>query len=169
MDKFLEKGLKGTRVKLAGAMAADGISKYVTFFNDKEFIKAQSAAAHQQMRELKPEEIEPLGLLHAFVELHAMGKIPASKMNRRYRDQRAHLVIVIGGKAVQPVAKGMIRQSDQSAGSAILGLAEGKITLQFSFDVKPSDLHSPVNVVLIDGDGNRHELTATLDGALDVD
>jgi len=34
IDKFLEKGLKGKRVKLAGAMAKDGISKYATFFND---------------------------------------------------------------------------------------------------------------------------------------
>ena len=34
IDQFLERGLKGKRVKLAGAMAKDGISKYATFFND---------------------------------------------------------------------------------------------------------------------------------------
>src|SRR5258708_39709218 len=39
-DKFLDKGLKGVRVKLASAMAMDGISKYATFFNDWNFIAA---------------------------------------------------------------------------------------------------------------------------------
>src|SRR5580704_8537991 len=86
IDKFLEKGLKGTRIKLASAMATDGISKYATFFNDWQAVGAEAAAAHQQMRELKPDEVQSNGLLHAFVEVHARGAIPASKMIRRYRD-----------------------------------------------------------------------------------
>ena len=40
MDKFFEKGLKGKRVMLARAMAADGISKYATFYNDWQAVAA---------------------------------------------------------------------------------------------------------------------------------
>src|ERR1700722_10052410 len=96
VDKFLEKGLKGKRVKLASAMAVDGISKYATFFNDWQAVAAEAAAANQQMRELKGDEGQSTDLLHVFVEVHARGAIPASKMNRRYGEKRAHLVLKIG-------------------------------------------------------------------------
>src|ERR1700721_113658 len=56
VDKFLEKGLKGKRVKLASAMAMDGMSKYATFFNDWQAVAAEAAAANQQMRELKADD-----------------------------------------------------------------------------------------------------------------
>jgi carbon monoxide dehydrogenase subunit G len=169
VDKFLEKGLKGKRVRLASSMAVDGISKYATFFNDWQAVAAQSAAAHQQMRELKAEDVEANGLLHAFVEVHARGSIPASKMNRRYREQRAHLVLKIGERVIQPVAKSMIKQSDQSVGMILAGMAEGKVTLDFAFDVSPEDLQSPVEVILIDGDGNKHQQMADLNGVLTID
>jgi len=73
IDKFLDKGLKGRRVRLASAMAVDGISKYVTFFNDWQAVAAEAAAAHQRMRELNAEEVQSTGLLHAYVEVHARG------------------------------------------------------------------------------------------------
>jgi len=72
-DKFLEKGLRGVQVKLASAMAFDGISKYAIFFNDWNYIAAESAGANQQLREVKPEDFDPNGLLHAFVEVHTRG------------------------------------------------------------------------------------------------
>jgi hypothetical protein len=169
IDKFLEKGLKGKRVQLASAMAMDGISKYATFFNDWQAVAAESAAAHQQMRELKADDVQANGLLHAFVEVHARGAIPVSKMNRRYREQRAHLVLKIGEQVIQPVAKSMIKQSDQSVGMILAGVAEGKITLDFAFDVAPEDLQSPVEVILIDGDGNRHHQKADLNGILHIE
>jgi hypothetical protein len=169
IDKFLEKGLKGKRVQLASAMATDGISKYATFFNDWQAVAAESAAAHQQMRELKADDVQANGLLHAFVEVHARGAIPVSKMNRRYREQRAHLVLKIGEQVIQPVAKSMIKQSDQSVGMILAGVAEGKITLDFAFDVAPEDLQSPVEVILIDGDGNRHHQKADLNGILHIE
>jgi hypothetical protein len=168
IDRFLEKGLKGKRVKLASAMAVDGISKYATFFNDWQAIAAEAAAAHQQLRELRADDVQASGLLHAFVEVHARGAIPASKMNRRYREQRAHLVLKIGERIVQPVAKSMMKQSDQSVGMIVAGVAEGKITLDFAFDVSPEDLQSPVEVILIDGDGNKHHQTVDLSGILDI-
>jgi hypothetical protein len=43
-----------------------------------------------------------------------------------------------------------------------------KITLGFTFDVSPDDLKSPVEVILIDGDGNKHNQTVDLSGILDV-
>ncbi len=54
VDKFMLKGLEGRRVKLASAMALDGISKFATFYNDRAAIAAQAAAANQQMRQLSP-------------------------------------------------------------------------------------------------------------------
>jgi len=168
IDKFLENGLKGKRVRLASAMAVDGISKYVTFFNDWQAVAAESAAAHQQMRELKADDVQTAGLLHAFVEIHARGSIPTGKLNRRYREQRAHLVLKIGERVIQPVEKSMIKKSDQSAPMAVLGVQEGKIALDFAFDVSPDDLQAPVEVILIDGDGNKHQHTVDLKGILDI-
>ena len=169
IDKFLDNGLKGKRVKLASAMAVDGISKYATFFNDWQAVAAEAAAAHQQMRELRVDEVQSTGLLHAYVEVHARGAIPTGKLNRRYREQRAHLVLKIGGRVIQPVEKKMIKKSDQSAPMAVLGTQEGKITLDFAFDVSPDDLRTPVEVILIDGDGNRHQEKADLKGILSFD
>jgi hypothetical protein len=165
-DKFLEKGLKGVRVKLASSMAMDGISKYATFFDDWNLIAAESAAANQQMRTVKPADFEPSGMLHAFVEVHARGALPASKMNRRYLDQRAHLVIKSGDTVIQPSSKQMLKKSDQSLGMAIAGVPSGKITLQFDFEVSPEDLARKVEIILIDGDGNRHQANADLSEAL---
>jgi len=166
-DKFLENGLKGKRVKLASSMALDGISKYATFFNDWNAVAAESAAARQQLRQLQPEDVESAGLLHAFVEIHARGAIPASKLNRRYLENRAHLVLQIGDRVVQPVSKNMIKRSDQSPGMVLAGVPSGKITLDFAFDVSPENLQTPVEVILIDGDGNRHQAKADLKGILD--
>jgi hypothetical protein len=171
-----DKNLKGKRVKLASAMAADGISKYATFFNDWQAVVAQSAAANQQMRELKPADVESKGLLHVFVEIHARGAHGTGKLDRRYSDQRAHLVLKIGDRVVQPVEKSMNYRSGQSVGAFVAGAAmagigtyrSGKIALDYAFDVTPQDLQSPVEVILIDGDGHRHEHEADLAGILDT-
>jgi hypothetical protein len=168
IDKFFDKGLRGKRVQLASSMAVDGISKYVTFYNDWQAVAAESAAANQQMRELKPAEIESRGLLHAFVEIHARGQLPVSKLNRRYREQRAHMVLKIGDKVIQPLEKDMVKKSDQGTESLLLWPA-GKITLDFAFDVLPTDLQAPVEVILIDGDGHRHQHNVDLSGVLTLD
>jgi hypothetical protein len=168
VDKFLEKGLKGKRVQLASAMAADGISKYATFYNDWQAVAAESTAAHQQMRELKPEDVQSNGLLHAFVEIVGRGALGTSKMNRRYEGTRAHMVLKIGERIVQPSEKNMIKHSDQSVGAVIAGVADKKITLNFDFDVSPADLESPIEVILIDGDGNKHQHKVDLKGILEI-
>jgi len=95
--------------------------------------------------------------------------IPTGKLNRRYGEQRAHLVLKVGERVIQPVEKKMIVKSDQSAPMAVLGTQEGKITLDFAFDVIADDLQSPVQVILIDGDGNKHQEKADLKGILDID
>jgi hypothetical protein len=162
-------GPSGVRVQLASAMAVDGISKYATFYNDWPAVAAESAAAHQQMRELKVDEIQTNGLLHAFVEVHGRGAFPTGKMNRRYGQQRAHLVLKIGERIIQPVEKMMIMKSDQSPAAYLAGYNESKITLNFAFDVSPEDLQKPVTVILIDGDGNKHQQKIDLKGILDID
>jgi hypothetical protein len=168
IDKFLEKGLKGKRVQIASAMATDGISKYATFFNDWQAVAAESAAAHQQMRELKPEEVQSSGLLHVFVEIHGRGTLGTSKVNRRYEGTRAHMVLKIGERIIQPTEKNMIKHSDQFGGVLVSGVADKKITLNFDFDVSPADLESPIEVILIDGDGNKHQQKVDLNGVLEI-
>lgn len=166
-DQFFEKGLKGKRVQLASAMAVDGISKYATFFNDWQGIAAEAAAANQQMRELKVDGVHSSGLLHALVEVHARGIIPTGKMERRYSGERAHLVLKIGERVIQPTEKKMLSKSEQFA-SIFAGAPAGRITLDFAFDVLPDDLRSPVLVILIDGDGNKHQQKTDLAGILNI-
>jgi hypothetical protein len=163
------KGPSAMRVQLASAMAMDGISKYATFYNDWPAVAAESAAAHQQMRELKVDQIQTSGLLHAFVEIHGRGAFPTGKMNRRYGQQRAHLVLKIGERIIQPVEKMMIMKSDQSPAAYLAGYNESKITLNFAFDVSPEDLDVPTTIILIDGDGNRHQAKADLKGILNFE
>jgi hypothetical protein len=40
--------------------------------------------------------------------------------------------------------------------------------MDFAFDVSPQDLQSPVEVILIDGDGKRHEHQADLAGVPNI-
>jgi hypothetical protein len=157
------------RVQLASNMATDGTSKYATFFNDWHAVAAESAAAHQQMRELKAEDVQSKGFLHAFVEVHARGASGTGKLDRRYGHERAHLVLKVGDRIVQPVDKSMMYRSGQSATMFLLGSPSGKIALEFAFDLVPEDLQNPVEVILIDGDGNRHLKVADLGGILNVD
>ena len=183
-DQYLEKGFDAKplrwnkpgrrtvgveRVQLASNMATDGTSKYATFFNDWRAVAAEAAAARQQMRELKADDVQSKGFLHAFVEVHARGASGTGKLDRRYGHERAHLVLKIGDRIVQPVDKGMIYRDGQSATMALLGSPSGKITLEFAFDVAPEDLQNPVEVILIDGDGNKHHKVADLSGILNVD
>jgi hypothetical protein len=167
LDQFFEKGLKGKRVKLAGAMAKDGISKYATFFNDWQAVAAEAAAAHQQMRGLKVDEVQSSGLLHVFVEVRGGGIVGISRLDRGYQGKRAHLVLKAGDRIIQPVDKSMIRQSNEVRASLAWGTMMRKITLDFAFDVSPGDLQSPVEVILIDGDGNKHQQSVNLSGILD--
>lgn len=168
IDKFLEKGLKGKRVKLAGAMATDGISKYATFFNDWQAVAPEAAAAHQQMRELKVDEVQSNGLLHVFVEVRGGGIVGVSRLDRGYQGNRAHLVLKAGERIIQPVDKSMIKQSNEAGATLLWGSTMRKITLEFAFDASPDDLQSPVEVILIDGDGNKHQQTVSLSGILDI-
>jgi hypothetical protein len=59
-------------------------------------------------------------------------------------------------------------RAGQSIGMFALGAKSGKIALDYTFDVSPQDLQSPVEVILIDGDGHRHEHETDLAGVLDV-
>jgi hypothetical protein len=59
-------------------------------------------------------------------------------------------------------------RAGQSIGMFVLGAKSGKITLDYTFDVSPEDLQSPVDVILIDGDGPRHEHETDLAGVLAI-
>src|ERR1039458_2327568 len=174
-DKYVscDRNLKGKRVKLASAMAADGISKYATFYNDWQAVVAQSAAANQQMRELKPADVESKGLLHVFVEMQARGGTVEELV--RY-NERSHLVLKIGDRVVQPADKVKNFRYGQSteeflvqhSGRQASAGGHPKITLGYTFDVSPEALKMPVEVILIEGDGNRPQHEADLAGVLDI-
>jgi hypothetical protein len=158
----------GKRIRIESALAADGMSKYATFFNDFVAVLAQSAAANQQMRDLKPAEVESKGLLHVLVEVHGRGAWGEGKLDKRYGPGRAHLVLEIRERIVQPAEKDMRYREGQSLGASIWGFKSGRIVLDFAFDVSPEDLKRPVEVILIDGDGKRHKHEADLAGVLDI-
>jgi hypothetical protein len=49
-----------------------------------------------------------------------------------------------------------------------LVLRRARSTLEFDFDVSPEDLQSPIEIILIDGDGNKHHRTVDLSGILNI-
>jgi hypothetical protein len=179
-----DSNLAGRRVQIESSWAApphsrwkifasDGISKDATFFSDWQAVVAQAAAANQQMREFKPEDVDSKGLLHVFVEMQARGGTVEELV--RY-NERSHLVLKIGDRVVQPAEKVKNFRYGQSteeflvqhSGRQASAGGHPKITLAYTFDVSPEDLKLPVEVILIDGDGNRHEHEADLAGVLDI-
>jgi hypothetical protein len=62
--------------------------------------------------------------------------------------------------------------SDREGGSVVNTLAKPWRSRQEipdpAFDVSPADLQTPVEVILIDGDGNKHQQTVDLSGILDI-
>src|ERR1035441_7615472 len=65
-DQFFKKGLKHNPRVVLGANGYT-LGRYAVFFDDWQAIAAESAAAHQYMRELKAEEVRSNGFLYAFV------------------------------------------------------------------------------------------------------
>jgi hypothetical protein len=152
-DKFFDKGLRGKRVEPTGYTT-------VTFFNDWQSVALASAEAKFEMRELKVDDVHPTGLLHAYVETKlTFGAV--HWLDIGVADaflHRSNLVLMIEGKAVQPVGRRIV----SNHGATVM--------LAFDFDVSPQNLLNPVMVVSVDGDdGHRHQRKAVLAGVLDVD
>jgi len=157
-DKFFDKGLKGRPVELTG-------NTNIMFFNDWQDVALQSATAHQQMRDLKADEIHESGQLHAYVQIRAAETWTFRQGNTKFL--RSHLVVKIGDRVVQPVAEARIIKND-SVNQVMVG-KQWVITLAFDFDVLPEDLQNPITAIIIDGDGNKHQKTADLKGVLTID
>ena len=154
-DKFFDKGLRGRHVEP---------TRYTTvmFFNDWQAIALASADAKFEMRELKVDDVHATGLLHAYVQTKLtipLGAVHWSGIGDSDASLRhSNLVLMIEGKAVQPVGRRVV--SNQGA----------TVILAFDFDVSPRDLLSAVTVVSVDGDdGHRHQKKADLAGILDVE
>ena len=177
-SRFLEKGLKGNKVQLASAWAMDGISKYVTFFTDFEAIASAAAQARQEMRPFTEADAKKLpltGLLYAHVEVHGRGMLPTRKVAKRYARNSAHLVVQFGEDVVQPLSKELKDVRDASVKLPIalftwwdignvslltggtLGFEGAKVELEFVFGLSPEQMKKKGKVILIDGDGNRHQ------------
>lgn len=176
--QYLDKGLKQNKVELASAWAADGISKYVTFFTDFEAVAAAAAQAKQEMRAFTIEDAQKLpltGLIYAHVEIHGRGELPVKKVEKRYVKNAAHLVIQYGEEIIQPLSKELASFRDTSVvlpgvlfswwdvgnvsllTGGPLGFAGSKVELEFVFRLTPEQQKRKGKVILIDADGNRHQ------------
>jgi hypothetical protein len=177
-SKFLEDGLKDNKVQLASAWAVDGISKYVTLFTDYEAVASAAAQARQEMRQFTVADAEKLpltGLIYAHVEVHGRGDIPTRKVAKRYVQNSAHLVMQFGEDVVQPLSKELkgVRDAGVDLPFALftwwdagnvslltggpLGFSGAKAELEFVFRLSPEQLKKKGTIILIDGDGNRHQ------------
>jgi hypothetical protein len=189
---FLKDGLKAKKIKIDGVMSRDGISKYVTFYDDSDVIAAAASEANQKMRDLSAEDLEKIprtGLLFANVDLHARGMLPVKRLAKRYMDGRAHLVLKIGGSVIQPVQIGTYPTPPRSEcyntmylwsvfGSyrfSVGGivpivipcgeLGPDKISIEFAFALTDEQLRAETaEVILIGGDGKRHSADVELSG-----
>jgi hypothetical protein len=176
--QFLERGLKSRKIQLASAWAADGISKYVTFFTDFEAVASAAAQSKQEMRTFAVADAQKLpltGLLYAHVEVHGRGMIPTRKVASRYVRNSAHLVVQFGEDIVQPLSKEMKGVRDASVVLPValftwwdmgnvclltggpLGFDGAKAELEFVFSLSPDQMKKRGTVILIDADGNRHK------------
>lgn len=179
---FLHKGLADTRYQIASAWAKDGISKYVTFYDDLDVISAAAATAEQQMREFTPEDLQQLpttGLIFANVELHGRGMVSVAKLNKRYTEGKARLVLRIGGRLIQPVRDGYFPSPPKTEcystmylwsvfwgyRFAVAGLfpitlpcgpsGPSKFSLEFAYALQPEQM-TEGEAFLIDANGHRH-------------
>jgi hypothetical protein len=178
-DKFLEDGLKPYKSKIAGFMATDGTSKYVTVLTDWTTIAAASADAHRRMRELTGDEIAELpntGLIQVVAEMHARGIVPVHRMQGRYGGDRTHVVMKFGDTVVQPLERTVVSDTSTPAYRVLLvsstvygslgwvlstppgGWPEEKIVTRFVFSLSPEQRHGRGKVTLIDGNGSKDDV-----------
>jgi hypothetical protein len=178
-DQFLDDGLKPYKFRLAGVMATDGTSKYVTLLTDWTTIAAASADAHRRLRKLTEEEIAKFpntGLVQAIAEMHARGIIAVSRMQGRYGSGRTHLVLAFGETIVQPLDQRVMSDVTSPAyqlwvftsttfsglGWALVqpagGWPEQKIVTNFTFSLSEQQRRSKGKLVLIDGNGSRDDV-----------
>ncbi len=156
-DKFIDNGLKGRRVDVTG-------NTNVIFFNDWQEVALESAAAHQQLRELNADQAQGTGLLHAYVEIVAAETWTFRQGNTNFL--HSHLVLSIGDRVIQPLKDPVVVKNDQTNQFGVG--KEWVITLAYDFDVSPGDLLAPVTVIAISGDGKKHQKKVDLSGVFDV-
>jgi len=175
-NQFLDDGLKPYKFKIAGVMATDGTSKYVTLLTDWTTIAAASADAHRRLRELTAEEIAKFpntGLVQVIAEMHARGLIPAGRMQKRYGQGRTHIVLKFANVIVQPLEQQVVADVRSPAyglwvftsntfgnlGWTLVptGSSEEKIVTNFTFSLPDEQRRSKGKIVLIDGNGSQDD------------
>jgi hypothetical protein len=177
-DQFLDDGLKPYKFKIAGVMATDGTSKYVTLLTDWTTIAAASADAHRRLRSLTEEEFTKFpnsGLIQAIAEMHARGIVPVHRMQGRYGNGRTHLVLTFGETIVQPLDQRVMSDVSSPAyqlwvftsttfgslGWALVqpagGWPEEKIVTNFTFSLSEQQRRSKGKLILIDGNGSKDD------------
>ena len=177
-DQFLDDGLKPYKFKIAGVMATDGTSKYVTLLTDWTTIAAASADAHRRLRELTANDIAQFprsGLIQAVAEMHARGLVPVHRMQGRYGNGRTHLVLRFGETIVQPLDQRVMSDTSSPAyelwiftsttfgnlGWVLMqpaaGWPEEKIVANFTFSLTEQQRHSKGKAILIDGNGSKDD------------
>ncbi|MCU1250089.1 MAG: hypothetical protein JWQ49_3118 [Edaphobacter sp.] len=176
-DRYLDGGIKAQKIRLAGAFAGDGISKYLIFFTDYDIVAAAAADAAHQMREFSDVDAKNLplsGLTLVNVQLHARGDFPVRRLQQHFIGQNLHLVLQIGNTVIQPVARSDVRDSGvmPADGPLVvrywtngntslittdrLGFSAERIEVEFAFQIPPEIAAAKAKAILIDGEGKHY-------------
>jgi hypothetical protein len=178
-SRYIEKGMKTSRVFIT---ELDGVAKMITFFDDYDIVAAAAAEATQKMLPFTVTDTQDLplrGLVYARVSL--IGTYWAAyKVEARYVQHPAHLVLQFGNTVIQPVSKETTKDQSDSVELPVsvfafwntkhvsvlaqspLAMVVRQAELEFVFQLSEVQKKATANVILIDGDGNHHQKRADL-------
>lgn len=177
-NDFLEDGLKPYKVRMSSAMAMDGMSKYLTVITDWTTVAGAAADAKRQLKPFALENAKqvPLnGLVHIIVEIHARGLIPTKRIESKYGNGKAHLVLQFGEENVQPLDHKLLSETSSAfyygwnftvvtfgnmgwlfGGPA--GWQEKKFVMSFSYQLTDAQMEKKARAILIDSNSGQDKV-----------
>lgn len=180
---YISRELRANKFQVQSAWAKDGISKYVTFYRDKDVLASLAADANAQLRNITVDELKAVpitGLLFANVQLHARGEIGLHKLNRDFTDGKTRLVLRIGNEFVQPAQQGAYPSPPRTGCTQTLYLwtifgnyrfmvggitpisfscdpvGSSSFSLEFAFSLTPQQMSERGEVFIVDGHSRRY-------------
>lgn len=177
-NDFLEDGLKAYKIQMSSAMAMDGMSKYLTVLTDWTTVAGAAADAKRQLKPFTLDDAKqvPLnGLVHVIVEIHARGLIPTNRINGKYGNGKAHLVLQFGEAIVQPLDNKLLSETSSTfyygwnytvltfgnmgwvfGGPA--GWRDKKFVMTFSYQLADEQREKRARAILIDSNSGQDKV-----------
>lgn len=180
---YIDRALSKNKVQIQSAWAADGISKYVTFYRDEDVLASLVADAKAQLRNITVDDLKAIpitGLLFANVDLHARGVLSKNKLERDFTDGKTRLVLKIGDQFIQPVRDGFFPSQPKTGcvettylwtvfgsyrfmvGGAVPVTTScdpngpNKFSLEFAFQLTQEQMRRKAEVFIVDGRGKKY-------------